>query len=211
MPPWVVQNCFDCLTVEQCNETPPTLEVISVVPSELPDPTPLTAPPTLPPKPPTPLVEFLQGHRPPPSEKCIPRQLYLAANNLRHLSILVELELPHTHAKLVAPAMIDSGATNIGFIDRDFVAKSGFLTWKLFQPQPVFNVDGTPNSAGSITHVIDIVLCYRDHSKQLQFAKGHPQAWMASLTQSQSRLGYWRHEALPLSCRLHHLHLHQPC
>ena len=165
-PPWIAQNRFECLTVEQYDDAPFS-ETISAVP---PEPPPVPIPPSEPPPIPTPLVEIPQGRRPPKSEKRIPTKLWLAADNLRHLAISVELESPHTMAKIATTAMIDSGATNIGFIDRDFVAQSGFPTRKLFQSRPVFNVDGTPNSAGSITHVVDIVLKYQDHSERLQIA-----------------------------------------
>lgn len=156
-PPWVARNRFERLTVEQCPDVP---ETIPAVP-----PKPLISDPPIPPTVLTPLIELPRGRRPTGSEKRIPDKLWLAADNLRHLGISVELESPHNMAKLVTTAMIDSGATNIGFIDRDFVVKSGFPTRKLFQARPVFNVDGTPNSAGSITHVVDLMLKYRDHSE----------------------------------------------
>ena len=34
----------------------------------------------------------------------------------------------------------------------------------------MFNVDGTPNEAGSIQEVVDIVLHYQDHFEHVQFA-----------------------------------------
>jgi len=34
----------------------------------------------------------------------------------------------------------------------------------------VYNIDGTLNEAGSIQEVVDVVLRYRDHSEQVQFA-----------------------------------------
>ena len=34
----------------------------------------------------------------------------------------------------------------------------------------MFNVDGTPNKAGSIQEVVDVVLRYQDHSERVQFA-----------------------------------------
>jgi hypothetical protein len=33
----------------------------------------------------------------------------------------------------------------------------------------VYNIDGTLNEAGSIWEVVDVVLCYKDHSKWVQF------------------------------------------
>src|SRR5882724_7108119 len=34
---------------------------------------------------------------------------------------------------------------------------------------PVYNVDGTPNEAGHITEVIDLIVQYKDHSEQAIF------------------------------------------
>jgi hypothetical protein len=34
----------------------------------------------------------------------------------------------------------------------------------------VFNVDGTANEAGSIHQIVDLVLCYKDHTEWTQFA-----------------------------------------
>src|SRR6267154_6572845 len=39
----------------------------------------------------------------------------------------------------------------------------------LSHPIPVYNIDGTLNEAGSIHEVVDVVLCYKDHSEQVQF------------------------------------------
>ena len=66
-------------------------------------------------------------------------------------------------------ALIDSGATGL-FIDRGYVNQSRLMTRTLSKPIPVFNVDGTPNEAGSIWEVVDIVLHYQDHSEHVQFA-----------------------------------------
>ena len=38
------------------------------------------------------------------------------------------------------------------------------------QPIPVFNVNGSPNEAGSICEVVDLVLDYKGHSECTQLA-----------------------------------------
>lgn len=43
-------------------------------------------------------------------------------------------------------------------------------TRKLSQPIPVLNVDGSPNEAGAITEVIDIILRYRNHYERTLLA-----------------------------------------
>jgi len=65
--------------------------------------------------------------------------------------------------------MVDTGATG-DFIDRDFVEKAKLPTRKLSQPIPVYNVDGTPNEAGSIDRVVDVIMTYKGHSERILLA-----------------------------------------
>ena len=48
--------------------------------------------------------------------------------------------------------LLDTGATE-SFIDHKIVARLHLETQKLMVPRPVFNVDGTANKHGTITHV----------------------------------------------------------
>ena len=66
-------------------------------------------------------------------------------------------------------SLVDSGATG-NFIDREYVCSHRLTTRRLSKPVPVFNIDGTPNEAGSITEVVDLVLRYRNHSERTLFA-----------------------------------------
>jgi len=66
-------------------------------------------------------------------------------------------------------ALLDSGATE-SLINRDFVHSEGMNTWTLSHNIPVFNVDGSPNKAGQISEVVDIVLRYKTHSKRILLA-----------------------------------------
>jgi hypothetical protein len=61
-------------------------------------------------------------------------------------------------------AMVDTSVTR-DFINQDFVNWTGLPTCKLIQPIPVYNVDGTPNEAGSINEVVKVVMCYNGHSE----------------------------------------------
>ena len=55
----------------------------------------------------------------------------------------------------------------------------------------MFNVDGTPNKAGSIQEVVDVVLRYWDHSEHVQFA-------VTGLRKQDMILGYtWLREHNP--------------
>ena len=53
----------------------------------------------------------------------------------------------------------------------------------------MYNVDGTPNEAGSIQKVVDVILCYKDHSEHAHFA-------VTGLGKQDAILGYtwlWEH------------------
>jgi len=66
-------------------------------------------------------------------------------------------------------ALLDSRATG-SLIDRDFVCSKGMNTRTLLHNIPVFNVDGSPNKAGQISEVVDIVLYYKTHSERMLLA-----------------------------------------
>jgi len=64
---------------------------------------------------------------------------------------------------------LDSRATG-NFIDKDFVHTKGISTQSISRPIPVFNVDGSPNEAGQISEVVDVVLRYKTHSERTLLA-----------------------------------------
>jgi hypothetical protein len=61
-------------------------------------------------------------------------------------------------------ALVDCGATG-EFIDQHYARSFQFCLLKLFEPIPVFNIDGTPNKDGSVMEVVDLILQYKTHSK----------------------------------------------
>ena len=65
-------------------------------------------------------------------------------------------------------ALVDSGATG-SFVHCDFIEKSGWNTRELEHPLTVINVDGTPNSAGRITHAIDLLVTFGEHQERMAF------------------------------------------
>ena len=69
----------------------------------------------------------------------------------------------------MSEAMVDTGATG-DFIDQDFVRNTKLPTHELSQPIPVYNVNGTPNEAGSIHKVVDMIMTYGGHSEQILLA-----------------------------------------
>jgi len=66
-------------------------------------------------------------------------------------------------------ALLDCGVTG-SLIDRDFVHSKEMNTQTLSHNIPVFNVDGSPNEAGQISEVMDIVLRYKTHSERMLLA-----------------------------------------
>lgn len=65
--------------------------------------------------------------------------------------------------------LVDCGATG-EFIDRDYVKANRLRTRLLSESIPVFNIDGTPNEAGSISEVVDLILRYKNHLERALFA-----------------------------------------
>jgi len=64
---------------------------------------------------------------------------------------------------------LDSEATG-SFINRDFVCSKGINTWTLSHNIPVFNVNSSPNKAGQISEVVDVLLRYKTDSKRMLLA-----------------------------------------
>jgi len=75
------------------------------------------------------------------------------------------------------------GITTGNFIDRDFVRMKGINTWSISHPIPVYNVDSSPNEAGQISEVVDVVLRYKTHSERTLLA-------VSSLRRQNMILGY---------------------
>jgi hypothetical protein len=70
---------------------------------------------------------------------------------------------------MLVKALVDCGATG-DFIDSEYVISHNLPVRPLLQPIPVLNVDGSPNQAGGITGVVDVVVDYKGHSERLQLA-----------------------------------------
>jgi len=81
----------------------------------------------------------------------------------------IHLKTTDTLEEASTEAMVDTGATG-DFIDQDFVERAKLPTRKLSEPVPVYNVDGTPNEAGSIDRVVDVVMTYNGHSERILLA-----------------------------------------
>jgi len=81
----------------------------------------------------------------------------------------VEIGTTNTSELHSVKALLDSGATG-SFIDRDFVRSKGINTRTLSRNIPVFNVDSSPNEAGQISEIVNVLLRYKTHSERMLLA-----------------------------------------
>jgi len=127
---------------------------------------PIDAPPL---SPSTPVRTALP--RRPKWEKRLPKRLSANTLGAHGTSIILPIEIGTTDTSEVhsVKALLDSRATG-NFIDKDFVRTKGISTRSISRPILVFNVDGSPNEAGRISEVVDVVLRYKTHSKRTLLA-----------------------------------------
>jgi hypothetical protein len=116
------------------------------------------------------------AYTPPPSiripkwERKLPKRMVIDANtSSQQLQLEVELQTTDTERTFRLHCLLDCGASGL-FLDKDYVARHQIPTRKLSRPIPVLNVDGTPNGAGAITDVVNVILRYNDHSERTTFA-----------------------------------------
>jgi len=104
-------------------------------------------------------------------EKRLPKLFSISTLDARGTSLLLLVEIGTTDTSELhsVKALLDYRVTG-SFIDRDFVHSKGMNTWTLLCNIPVFNVDGSPNEAGQISKVVDVVLCYKTHSERMLLA-----------------------------------------
>jgi hypothetical protein len=109
--------------------------------------------------------------RKPRWERKLPETLKIdaAEPSSNSLYLRVEIESTETQWKQGIRALVDCGATSL-FIDREYVKLNRLPTKKLSQVIPVFNVDGTPNEAGCILEVVELIVRYEKHSERVLFA-----------------------------------------
>ena len=86
-------------------------------------------------------------------------------------SLVVKVEIQTTDMAEVRsePALIDSGATGL-FMSKGSVKCHRLNTRKLEYSIAVYNINGLPNEAGSITKVVDAILHVNGHSERANFA-----------------------------------------
>ena len=59
-------------------------------------------------------------------------------------------------------AMIDSGASTL-FISKRFVQENQVQAQELAHAIPLYNIDGSPNKMGNITHIAELGMCIGNH------------------------------------------------
>jgi len=119
--------------------------------------------------PPIPLVSALLCK--PKWEKRLPKLLSISALDTQGTFLLLPVEIGtmDTSELHSVKALLDCRATG-SLIDRDFVRLKGMNTQTLSHNIPVFNVNSSPNETGQISEIVDIVLCYKTHSKRMLLA-----------------------------------------
>jgi len=73
-----------------------------------------------------------------------------------------------THHMVDVKALLDSGATGM-FIDKKFAEGNRIAMRLLDKPICVYNVDGTLNQGGSITHEVTLMLSHKGHKEKAVF------------------------------------------
>src|SRR5271168_657124 len=146
-------NRFNVLDIHESNETIETVE------------TAMQNPPS-----PIPLFPQYPAPRPKWERPLLPKFVIAAVDgNSTSLKLKVELETTDTGEVKSVNALVDCGATG-EFMDRHYAKSCGFRLLKLSKPIPVYNIDGTPNEAGFVTEVVDLILRYKNHSERTLFA-----------------------------------------
>jgi hypothetical protein len=121
--------------------------------------------PTVVPKEPSKTKTRLRGW-----EKRLPKRLILASTPRNRLfNLLIELQTTDMQEMKAAKALLDCRASGL-FMGEDYITCKGLNTKKLSELIEVTNVDGTPNEAGPITEIADIILHYKGHSEHAIFA-----------------------------------------
>ena len=100
----------------------------------------------------------------------------------KEIVLKIEIFLKGKKPFISAEALLDSGA-NIIFIDRRWARDKNIPLILLQNPIPVFNVDGTKNSARNITHLANIIIDYQGHCEKVT-------AKVTDLGKNQVILGY---------------------
>ncbi|KAF8238338.1 hypothetical protein L208DRAFT_1496130 [Tricholoma matsutake] len=100
----------------------------------------------------------------------LPCKYIVASTSSTHsLNLAIELQTTDTGQILSVSALLDSGVTRFLVIPAIAIVHH-MNTCSLSYLIPVYNVDGSPNKAGAIREVVDLVFHYKYHSEHVLFA-----------------------------------------
>jgi hypothetical protein len=109
---------------------------------------------------PTPNPPCLHARRHPRWERQLPKCYVIALSlSTKSFELDIAMQTTDTGEVFALKALLDCGATDL-FTHSDFVKRNQLVTRTLSCSIPVYNVEGTPNEAGSISEVWEAVLCY---------------------------------------------------
>ncbi|KNZ77056.1 hypothetical protein J132_07450 [Termitomyces sp. J132] len=98
-------------------------------------------------------------------------QQYMVASSLstNSLHLDMEIETMDTQQACRVTALLDSRVTEL-FLDLEFVKCHGLIMQPLSKHILVFNLNGMPNKAGTISSMVNFILCYQNHMEHVVFA-----------------------------------------
>ncbi|KAG5729765.1 hypothetical protein E4T56_gene914 [Termitomyces sp. T112] len=100
----------------------------------------------------------------------MPQQYVMAsALSTNSLCLDVEIKTMETQQTHRVTALLDSRVMGL-FLDSEFVKCHGLTMQPLPRPIPVYNINRTPDKAGTINSMADLVLCYQNHMEHAVFA-----------------------------------------
>ncbi|RHW30551.1 hypothetical protein D1B31_23670 [Neobacillus notoginsengisoli] len=114
----------------------------------------------------------------------IPDEFFLRTLNMER-EILMKIKVAPSHDKksfISTNALLDCGA-NVIFVDKKWAMEQKLPLTPLRHPIPVFNVDGSKNSAGNVTHSVEVIIDYEGHRERVT-------AEVTDLGRNQIILGY---------------------
>src|SRR3979490_395784 len=110
-----------------------------------------------------PTIPTPEGQPPPP---CI---YVYSADTHQCMRVPLKVQSVDTGCPLAINALLDSGAIGM-FIDIEFVWAKRLKTRHLPRAIPVYNIDGTPNEAGSIKEEVYLICTYGNHTERATFS-----------------------------------------
>jgi len=128
-------------------------------PEQVVDTTPVKTPPKLEKSKEEEAIEF---------QDAIERSFVQTLRPKQELMISIRLCTMDMHHMVDMKALLDSSATGM-FIDKKFAEGNGIAMRLLDKPICVYNVDGTLNQGGSITHEVTLMLSHKGHKEKAVF------------------------------------------